>query len=52
VSQTSLGESETLREFVRFALENAQTIAEEAQYVPMSQQQIDEEMQKFEDAVA
>ena len=52
VSQTSLGESETLREFVRFALENAQTIAEEAQYVPMSQQQIDEELQKFEDAVA
>jgi phosphate transport system substrate-binding protein len=52
VSQSSLGESETLREFVRFALENAQTIAEEAQYVPMSQQQIDEELQKFEDAVA
>jgi phosphate transport system substrate-binding protein len=52
VSQSSLDESETLREFVRFALENAQSIAEEAQYVPMSQQQLDGQLQKLEDAVA
>jgi len=52
VSQGSLDESDTLQEFVRFALENAQTIGEEAQYVPMSQTQLDEQLQKFEDAVS
>jgi phosphate transport system substrate-binding protein len=52
VSRSSLDESETLREFVRYALENAQTIAEQAQYVPMGQEQLDEQLQKLEDALA
>ncbi len=52
VSLDSLGESEDLREFVRFALENAQTVAEEARFVPLGQQQLDEQLQKLEDAVA
>jgi len=52
VSLDALGESEDLREFARFALENARSIAEEARYVPLSQQQLDEQLQKLEDALA
>jgi phosphate transport system substrate-binding protein len=52
VKQSSLDENETLRDFVRFALENAQTIAEEALYVPLGQEQLDASIQKFEDATA
>jgi phosphate transport system substrate-binding protein len=52
VSLGSLQENESLEEFVRFTLENAQTIAEEAQYVPMSQEQLDEQLQKLEDALS
>ena len=35
-----------------FTLENADTIATEAQFVPLSQEQIDEQKQKLEDATA
>jgi phosphate transport system substrate-binding protein len=52
VKQSSLDDNETLRDFVRFALENAQTIAEEALYVPLGQEQLDASIQKFEDATA
>jgi phosphate transport system substrate-binding protein len=52
VKQSSLDENETLRDFVRFALENAQTIAEEALYVPLGQEQLDASIQMFEDATA
>jgi phosphate transport system substrate-binding protein len=52
VSQSSLDESEDLRDFVRFMLENARTIAEEAQFEPMAQEQLDAELAKFEEAVA
>ena len=52
VSLDALVESEDLREFARFALENARSIAEEARYVPLSQQQLDEQLQKLEDALA
>ena len=52
VSQSSIDESEDLRDFVRFMLENARTIAEEAQFVPMAQEQLDAELAKFEEAVA
>ena len=41
-----------MADFVRFALENEQTIASEARFVPMSQEQIDEQLQKLEDALA
>lgn len=50
VKTTSLAETEGLADFIRYMLENEQTIAEEAQVVPLSQAQIDEQLQKFEDA--
>jgi len=52
VSLESLDENEDLLAFVRFALENARAVAEEARYVPLSQEQIDGQLQKLEDAVA
>jgi len=52
VKTSSLADTEGLADFVRYTLENEQTIAEEAQFVPMSQEQIDEQLQKLEDATA
>jgi phosphate transport system substrate-binding protein len=52
VKTSSLAEREGLADFVRYALENEQTIAQEAQFVPLSQEQIDEQLQKFEDATS
>ena len=46
----SLADNEQVEEFVRYALENEQTIAEEARFVPLSQEQIDEQLQKLNDA--
>jgi phosphate transport system substrate-binding protein len=50
VKLRSLEGKEGLADFVRFVLENEQTIAEEARFVPLSQEQIDEQLQKLEDA--
>jgi phosphate transport system substrate-binding protein len=50
VKLSALQDNESLDEFVRYTLENAETIATEAQFVPLSQQQIDEQTQKLEDA--
>jgi phosphate transport system substrate-binding protein len=52
VKLSSLTDNEAVGEFVRFALENQNTIAEEALYVPLSQEQIDEQLQKLDDASA
>jgi phosphate transport system substrate-binding protein len=52
VKTSSLEDNEALGDFVRYMLENEQTIAEEALFVPLSQEQIDEELQKLEDAGA
>ena len=52
VKTSSLAETEGLADFIRYTLENEQTIAEEAQVVPLSQEQIDEQLQKLEDATA
>ncbi len=52
VKTSSLADTEGLADFIRFALENEQTIAEEAQFVPLSQEQINEQLQKLEDATA
>ena len=52
VKLSSLRESPDVADFVRFALQNEQAIAEEARFVPMSQEQIDEQLQKLEDALA
>ncbi|MGH3132557.1 MAG: PstS family phosphate ABC transporter substrate-binding protein [Gaiellaceae bacterium] len=51
VKRSSLDEDENLRAFVRFALENEQTIAADALYVPLTQEQIDEQLQKLEEAI-
>ena len=50
VKTSSLADTEGLADFVRYTLDNEQTIAEEARFVPLSQEQIDEQLQKFEDA--
>ncbi|MGH3066690.1 MAG: PstS family phosphate ABC transporter substrate-binding protein [Gaiellaceae bacterium] len=50
VKTSSLAATEGLTEFLRYMLENEQTIAEEARFVPLSQEQIDAELQKLEDA--
>jgi phosphate transport system substrate-binding protein len=52
VKLSSLQDNEAVGEFVRFALENQNSIAEEALYVPLSQEQIDEQLQKLDDASA
>jgi phosphate transport system substrate-binding protein len=52
VKKSSFEANPALAEFVRYALDHQQTIAEEAQFVPLSQQQIDEELQKLEGALS
>lgn len=52
VKVSSLEENEAVGEFLRYALENQNAIAAEALYVPLSQEQIDEQLQKLEDATA
>ena len=52
VKLSALEENPALGEFVTYTLENAETIATEAQFVPLSQEQIDEQLQAFEDATA
>jgi phosphate transport system substrate-binding protein len=50
VKLSALEENESLGGFVSFTLENAETIATEAQFVPLSQEQIAEQTQKLEAA--
>jgi phosphate transport system substrate-binding protein len=52
VKVRALEENEALGEFLRYALENQNSIAEEALYVPLSQEQIDEQLQVLDDATA
>jgi phosphate transport system substrate-binding protein len=52
VKLSSLQDNQSLSEFVSYTLENAETIATEARFVPLSQEQIDEQTQKLEDAAA
>jgi len=52
VKVSSLEDNEAVGEFLRYALENQNAIAEEALYVPLSQEQIDEQLQKLDDATA
>jgi phosphate transport system substrate-binding protein len=51
-SKSALTDSESLADFLRFTLENEQSIAEASRVVPLSQQQIDEQVQKLEDATS
>jgi phosphate transport system substrate-binding protein len=52
VKLSALADSEGLADFVRYTLENAAAIAEEAQFVPLNQEQVDAELQKLEEATA
>ncbi len=52
VKLSALQDREEVDEFVRYSLENAETVAEEAQFVPLTQAQIDEQLQKLEDATS
>jgi phosphate transport system substrate-binding protein len=51
VNTASLADNESLQDFLRFTLENEQSIAEEALFVPMSQEQIDVQSAALEEAI-
>ncbi len=50
VKQSSFDDNEDVRNFVKFLLDNEQSIAEAAQFVPLSSAQISEEQAKYEEA--
>jgi phosphate transport system substrate-binding protein len=52
VKLSSLTDNESVSEFVSYTLENAEAIATEAQFVPMSEEQIAEQQRKLEDAAS
>jgi phosphate transport system substrate-binding protein len=52
VKLSSLQDNESVSEFISYTLENAATIATEAQFVPLSQEQIDEQQQTLDDALS
>ena len=52
VKLSSLGDNQDVADFVRYALENEQAIAGEARFVPMTQEQIDEQLGRLEDALS
>jgi phosphate transport system substrate-binding protein len=52
VKLSSLESTDGLADFVRYTLENAAAIAEEAKFVPLNQEQVDAELQKLEAATA
>jgi phosphate transport system substrate-binding protein len=52
VNQSSLDRSRPLRSFVRYVLENAEAIADEALFVPLSKEQVDAQMREFVEAIS
>jgi len=52
VKQSSFDENEDVRNFVRFMLDNNESIATAAQFVPLSEDQVAEQLATFEDATA
>ena len=50
VKQSSLQDNEAVGDFLRFALENQESIAEAALYVPLGQEKVDEQLAKLEEA--
>jgi phosphate transport system substrate-binding protein len=52
VKLSSLEDNESVSEFVNYTLENAEAIATEAQFVPLSQEQIDEQLSTLEGATS
>jgi phosphate transport system substrate-binding protein len=52
VSQDSLDRRRDLRSFVRYILENAETIADESLFVPLNEDEAERQMQKFITAIS
>jgi len=52
VKTSALTDNASLADFLRFTLDNEQSIAQESRVVPMNQEQIDEQVQKLEDATS
>jgi len=52
VKTSALTDSASLADFLRFTLDNEQSIAQASRVVPMNQEQIDEQVQKLEDATS
>lgn len=52
VKKSSFENKEDVRNFIAYILDNEKTIAEEAQFVPLSDDQLSEEQTKLEDASA
>jgi phosphate transport system substrate-binding protein len=52
VKQSSFDDNEDVQSFVQYMLDNNDTIATDALFVPLSEDQVAEELAKFEDATA
>jgi phosphate transport system substrate-binding protein len=52
VKRSSFDDNEDVRNFVKFMLDNNDTIATAAQFVPLSEDQVAEQLAKFEDATS
>jgi phosphate transport system substrate-binding protein len=52
VKTSALTDNPSVADFLNFTLENGQSIAEASRVVPLSQEQIDEQLQKLEDATS
>jgi phosphate transport system substrate-binding protein len=52
VKQSSFDDNEDVRNFVRFMLDNNTSIAEAAQFVPLSEEQVAAEVAKYEEATS
>jgi len=52
VRKSSFDENPDVRAFVKYMLDNEQSIAEAARFVPLSQEQLAEQQSKYEDATA
>ena len=52
VKQSALDDREEVRNFIRYMFDNNETIATEAQFVPLSQEQVDEGVATLEEATA
>ena len=50
--QSSFDDNEDVRNFVKYMFDNNETIATAAQFVPLSQEQIDEQLATFEEATS
>jgi phosphate transport system substrate-binding protein len=52
VKQSSFDDNEDVRNFVKFMFDNSDSIATAAQFVPLSQDQVAEQLAKYEDATS